>query len=281
MEKQNKIFNFCIMPARLEITYNPEQKLVSLSRCCYIPPFADIKLNDFFKIKDVIKYAEEKSKLVKPIKSPAYAEWCASKCNIEEKIKIVTVSFSKACNLNCYHCFFNYHEDEPYIKRVQFKALNLIKHHQIEKLHLISSGEVFFYYDELIGYLKSLTTDDFKEIDFQSNITLLNKERINELKRISEKTGIKYLFSASIDGITKETFEAVRIGANWEHVLENLKCLCKVFSADNIYINFTLKRPAFSDLPNVNSFFHSIGIDHIQITPDIFDKEASKLLNSL
>lgn len=276
-----EVFNRCVMPSRLEITYEPKGKTVCLSRCCYLYPFiVDMPIKDFLKIKDLISFAEEASN--KPItKKPAYKDWCTCPCTITPKIEVVTVSFSKACNLHCYHCFFTEHKDEPDTRDLQFETLEKIKGHSLEKIHLISSGEVFFYYYKVVQFLKSLTYKDTKIIDFQSNLTLLNKARIDELKSISDITGVTYNFSPSIDGITKESFEAVRIGANWEHVMENLLYLRDTFGAHNIFINFTLKKPAFSEIQQIKPFFKDLGITNVQISPDIYDEQAKALVEAL
>lgn len=276
-----EVFNRCVMPSRLEITYEPKGKTVCLSRCCYLYPFiVDMPIKDFLKIKDLISFAEEASN--KPItKKPAYKDWCTCPCTLSPKIEVVTVSFSKACNLHCYHCFFNEHKDEPDTRDLQFETLEKIKGHSLEKIHLISSGEVFFYYYKVVQFLKSLTYKDTKIIDFQSNLTLLSKARIDELKSISDITGVTYNFSPSIDGITKESFEAVRVGANWEHVMENLLYLRDTFGTHNIFINFTLKKPAFSEVKQIKPFFKDLGIDNVQISPDIYDEQAKALVEAL
>ena len=276
-----EVFNKCVMPSRLEITYEPKGKTVCLSRCCYLYPFVvDMPIKDFLKIKDLISFAEEVSN--KPItKKPAYKDWCTCSCTITSKIEVVTVSFSKACNLHCYHCFFNEHKDEPDTRDLQFETLEKIKGHSLEKIHLISSGEVFFYYYKVVQFLKSLTYKDTKIIDFQSNLTLLSKARIDELKSISDITGVIYNFSPSIDGITKESFEAVRVGAKWEQVMENLLYLRDTFGAHNIFINFTLKKPAFSEVKQIKPFFKDLGIDNVQISPDIYDEQAKALVEAL
>lgn len=51
---------------------------------------------------------------------------------------------------------------------------------------------------------------------FATNATLLTEDIIKELCEISESTGVKFSFDISLDGITKETFEATRVGATFE-----------------------------------------------------------------
>lgn len=276
-----EVFNHCVMPSRLEIMFNPEAKKICMSRCCYLETFVDgLSIEEFLKIDDVIAYAEDLSSKVPITKKESFKDWCRFPCELTDHIEVVTISFSKACNLHCYHCFFSYHKDEPYVKDLQFETLEKIKGHNLKKLHLISSGEVFFYYYKLINFLKGLTVNDVEEIDFQSNMTLLSKSRIEELKKISEETGVHYCFSPSIDGITKETFEAVRFGASFDQVMENVEYCGKLFGNDSIYVNFTLKAPNFTDLPEIRKFFATKGIYNVQITPDIYDEKAKELLQN-
>ena len=129
--------------------------------------------------------------------------------------------------------------------------------------------------------MKGLSPKDTRIIDFQSNLTLLSHSRIDELKAISDATGVIYNFSPSIDGITKESFEAIRIGASWEKVMDNLLYLLDTFGPQNVFVNFTLKKPAFSEIKEVKNFFKSLGIEYVHITPDIYDDEAKKLVENL
>ena len=262
----------------LSIILNQDDK-VFLRRCCYLEPFSILSIEDFLKINNIIEYAYQHDN-VTPIFNDEHKDSCLV-CHLPEKIEKVTVGLSKACNLHCYHCFFTEHKDEPDTRDLQFETLEKIKEHSLEKIHLISSGEVFFYYYKVIQFLKGLSPKDTKVVDFQSNLTLLSHSRIDELKAISDATGVIYNFSPSIDGITKESFEAVRIGASWEKVMDNLLYLRDTFGSQNIFVNFTLKKPAFSEITKVKTFFKLHGIDYVQISPDIYDDEAKKLVENL
>lgn len=90
-------------------------------------------------------------------------------------------------------------------------------------MRLSGSGEIFVYYDSLIPYLKSLNTKDFKNINFITNGNLLSDKHLEELKNISIQTGINYIFTYSVDAVTKETYEKVRIGGDFNKVLQNIK----------------------------------------------------------
>ena len=50
---------------------------------------------------------------------------------------------------------------------------------------------------------------------------------------------------------------------------------------NNIFINFTLKKPAFSEVKQIKPFFKDLGIDNVQISPDIYDEQAKALVEAL
>lgn len=93
------------------------------------------------------------------------------------------------------------------------------------------------YYDNLIPYLKNLNTQDFKNIKFFTNGNLLNDKRLEELKNISIQTGVNYIFSYSVDAVTKETYEKIRIGGNFNKVLQNIKKTISLFSKKQCFFN--------------------------------------------
>ena len=85
----------------------------------------------------------------------------------------------------------------------------------------------------------------------------------------------------SIDGITKESYEATRLGGNFEKVMSNLKTFTQEFGSENIIVNYVIKQPNFSD-KNIKEFFiQNFNIKNVSITYDIYDKEAQKRFEEL
>ena len=184
----------------LEIRFDDDGK-VSLARCCFLYAFSHLTLEEYSKIDDIIDYAENSK-----INYAKSSNICVAKCFLEKKIKQVDVGISHACNLKCLNCFFKEHKDTPEMKKAYFETLYKIKGHQLDTIMVNNGGEVFLYYKEIVEYLKSLTINDTRQVTFVTNLLLLNKERFEELKKISEKTGVSYFFLPSVDGITKESY---------------------------------------------------------------------------
>lgn len=265
----------------LSIILNQEDK-VFLRRCCYLEPFSILSIEDFLKINNIIEYAYQYCN-VPPVFNDEHKDSCLV-CHFPKKIEKVTVGLSKACNLRCYHCFWDgMHKDSPETKQLYFKTLENIKRNCLTEIRLNDRGEPFFYYNQTLNYLKSLNPDkDTKQVSFVSSLSTLNETRIKELKQVSDNTGIPYKnITVSIDGITKETFEATRIGANFEKVMNNLELMVKEFGSENVCINYVIKKPNFKD-KNIKEFFlKNFNIGYTFVTYDCFDEEAKKVFEEM
>ncbi|MCF0126126.1 MAG: hypothetical protein HUJ68_10315, partial [Clostridia bacterium] len=189
-------------------------KKINLFRCCYLEPYKSIDVSDINNID--IKELFNESLSLSPILQEPIKDRCFSCNNLSQKLEKISISLSRACNLNCYHCFFNEHKDTPEMKNAYFSLLEKTKGLSLEELKLTDIGEPFFYFIDTFNFLKKLSfKKDTKKIIFITNLTLLNINRIKLLKKISDITHIQYEFNVSIDGITKETYENTRIGGNF------------------------------------------------------------------
>ena len=266
----------CFVPnGTLYLRYIPYRNTITLSRCCLLVPFIELSLEDYYKIDDIIEYAKNFN-YEKPVFLKGAEDRCPTCSFPKDKISQIGIGFSYACNLRCFHCFYDgFHKDDAFLKDLYFKTLEKVKGHHFNIIQLTDVGEPFFYFYKIINYLKSLKFDeDTREITFLTNATLLNKDRIDELVNTSRSTGINYLFIASIDGCTKETYEATRVGGNFEKVIENITYLKQFF---HVGINFTIRKPNMSDVLNIKPFFKNLGFTKVDIYYDIYDDACKDL----
>lgn len=244
---------------------------ISFSRCSYLSSLAQIKYDNLKNI-DILSYDYVDNFRKKS------SELCTVPCkNLSSKIENIKVGISKACNYNCYHCFNRRHVDSSRDKEIYFYILNNIKGHNLNSLILGHQGEVFFYYEEIKNYLSELSFKDFKQVIFQTNLSLLNTFRIDELKKISDKTGINYVFLPSLNGITPDTHKAVTGQDDYYQVEGNLKYLLDQFGPQNIKVTFVIKEPNMSDLPKVDDYLKSFGVKYLNISYDMFDTKCKDL----
>ena len=259
----------------LEIRFDDDGK-VSLARCCFLYAFSHLTLEEYGKIDDIIDYAENSK-----INYAKSSNICVAKCYLEKKIKQVDVGISHACNMHCMNCFFKEHKDTPEMKKAYFDTLYKIKGHQLDTIMMNNGGEVFVYYDEIIEYLKSLTPNDTRQVTFVTNLVLLNEERFKELKQISESTGVTYFFLPSVDGIKKESYEAIRLGGKFEKITENLHLLADIFGPQQAVILYTIKKPNINETKNVEKYFMDTFGIRCSISFDVYDKECEEKYNSI
>lgn len=262
----------CLFDKHLTICFNDATNSIDFMRCCWSSCKTELSLKEFFKIKDIIEYGSKIS-LVENTFGMCNENDCSK---MSSSIENVQVSLLKACNLNCYHCFNTVHKDSSIRIKLNTYCLNKLRSHNLNTLRLSGSGEIFVYYDSLITYLKSLNTQDFKNIKFFTNGNLLSDERLEELKNISIQTGVNYIFSYSVDAVTKETYEKIRIGGDFNKVLQNIKKTISLFSKNNVFLMFTIKKPNREEAKLYHQFYKELfGFEdtHIGMNFDTLNKE--------
>lgn len=239
---------------------------IALSRCCYINSYITLEPADFFKLslKDLCKL----NYIIKP------DMYCGEEnCEIEN-IKNIVVSISKACNFHCEKCTISQHSDSLYEKDLYFKVLNHISNFKLNSIELTRSGEPFYYWDEIINYLKTLNSKNIKQVFFTTNGSLLSKKRIIELYTIQNATNIKYIITVSIDGINKKHYKKIRHFSFYK-IIKIVKILKKFFE---VRINYTYKKTNDVDIFSILTFFNRIGIrsKNINIGVDTYYNSYSK-----
>ena len=272
----------CQMPNRLEINYNSSLKLVYLSRCCYTAPFKTLTYKEILDIDNLFSLSTKDYEHKRVPGSEASCLLAKKICHQPlPDIKVVTVGISHACNLNCYHCFYTSHKDDSFQKELYFTILEKIKGHNLDMIHMQSSGEVFFYYLKIKNYLMSLSTNDTKEINFQTNGLLISHNKLKELYDISMQTNVKYSFNFSIDSVTEETYKKVR-GGDFDKLIDNILFTIELFGKENIEYSFTIKEPnkheamKFKDFIK-NTFGYSSKNNPAKLSYDYFDKSCQDL----
>jgi radical SAM protein with 4Fe4S-binding SPASM domain len=165
------------------------------------------------------------------------------------------------CNLRCRMC------DTIHWNR---KAPDM----DVEKFRRILDELPFLEYIDLQGMGEPLINRDLFElirlakerhvlVEIITNVTLLRGEVPEKILDV----GLDFLH-CSIDGATKETFESIRIGANFEKVIENLEKFMKLRGKSKkpeMVILFCAMRENIAELPGVVRLARSLGIDAIDV----------------
>jgi len=144
----------------------------------------------------------------------------------KEKDKIfppmVFAEITNICNLNCIHCAYSYISKQKFYKprHMEFdiykKIVDEVSKYKDIILRLVCDGEPLMHpnFLEMIKYAKQ---NGIRPVCFNTNGTLLNEEiSLDVLKSEVDVVEI------SLDAINKDTYERIRIGANFENVMTNI-----------------------------------------------------------
>ncbi len=111
---------------------------------------------------------------------------------------------------------------------------------------------------EIIEYCKKNRT----YVKIFTNGTLLNNENITKLL----STHIDEI-SISLDGVDKKTYEAIRIGADFDEVISNIKNLINIIrrlnSKTKVQFYLVLQKDNFRRFPDYIRFALSLGVDSV------------------
>ncbi len=200
------------------------------------------------------------------------------------KIDIENVS---RCNLKCDMCQVPFYQNN---KRAEDMTFDVFKNIIDEQYGLIEvkiqgMGEPFIGKD----FIKMVEYASSKYIwtRTSTNATILDKNE--DYKNIVD-AGIGEI-QISIDGTTKDTYEKIRINANFEKVTDNCKLInnyCDEVGCDVTRMWVLLQKDNFHELKNFPSFAKELGFKRVAIIMDIhgfgnqelIDKNSNKVVSS-
>ncbi len=144
------------------------------------------------------------------------------KNNVVESFPIhLDIEVTNACNYKCYMCFQAF--DPPKYGFMDFdlfkKMIDEGEKHGLCSIKLLFRGEPLLHKDivKMVAYAKQ---HGVIEVAFNTNASLLTESRAREFI----EAGLDKIV-CSVDGCTKEVYERIRIGGNFDVVLGNIKRL--------------------------------------------------------
>ena len=180
------------------------------------------------------------------------------------------------CNLNCEMCSRHWAPleqgeiSESLLKKVERELLP-----RISEISLTGYGEPMLSknFRRIISSAKKHGVKVF----FFTNATLLDSEMAEFLveKKVDEIT-------VSVDGATKKSFEKIRINADFEKVIGNVKRLSELkkrkhSSLPRLRVEFVAMLQNIRELPEMPSLAKSIGAELLKVTHlAVFDKHFEK-----
>lgn len=131
------------------------------------------------------------------------------------------------CNSDCFMC------NQDHMSGMEHSDVILDKIESLKptaKVFRWQGGEVFSS-KRFFSYLQNFDTEDAPELIKYviTNGSLLTRERIDALTKIENPV----YFLISIDGVTRQTYEKVRVGLNYDRVIECLHTLAEIQAESN------------------------------------------------
>jgi radical SAM protein with 4Fe4S-binding SPASM domain len=185
------------------------------------------------------------------------------------------VDITSRCNIDCYMCWreFSYHNAFGDMTMETFQNILPL----MDNMHTVilqGSGEPFMN-PKFIEMLKmaSKRTDG---IMFACNGTIMTEKYAEELVNNRVKKVM-----LSLDAATKDTYEKIRIGSKWDHVMKNLQKLVDVrarLKSDKpeITLEFVLMRSNVDEIAEFARLAHRFGIKYVGIRHVWVFGEATK-----
>lgn len=175
----------------------------------------------------------------------------------------VQVESTTKCNLRCKTCRrtndINRDMSFSLFKSIidEFKGSKVIS----RRLDLTGLGEPLFHPE--ITHMVEYAKENGFHVSFTSNFTIINRRNAVEL--IEAKLDDLY---ASFDGASKETFEKIRVGADFEKVIRNLKLLQEIKNELNVtkpelMFETTVSESNVHEIPEIIELAESLRVDGI------------------
>jgi radical SAM protein with 4Fe4S-binding SPASM domain len=192
----------------------------------------------------------------------------------------IQIECTTRCNLKCTMCELSYWTEkggdlEPSNLERMFEHLPRLK-----RVDLTGIGEALMNHDffDALKFLKSRHL----YVTLNDNFTLMT-EKI--ARRIIE-LGVDQIF-LSLDGATKETYEQIRVGANFDKVVANARRLIEIRremrqKRPEVKINTVVCATNYRELPALVKLAQEIGIGMVQFVNVItFDSTSNLIIMDL
>jgi len=211
-----------------------------------------------------------------------YLDLCESAlCSVAKRLSLypfsprsIQIECTTRCNLKCTMCEIAYWSEAGGDLSVA-DLKRMIDHlPNLKRVDLTGVGEALMNrsFLTMLEWLKSRCL----YITLNDNFTMLTDEAA---RRIIE-LGVEQVF-LSLDGASKQTYEKIRQGANFEKVIANAKRLIAMKTLmgkklPEIKINTVVSSDNYHEIPEIVSLAHNLGIGMVQFVNVItFEKTAA------
>jgi len=163
----------------------------------------------------------------------------------------IQFSFDRTCNLKCPSCRINLIvENSKGIERVK-KTIDEIEiqyGQTTKRLYITGSGDPFLSvgFRDFLRNFDSNKWPNLSQIHLHTNATRWDRKMWESMYKVH-----KYIKTCeiSIDAATKDTYEnKVRVGGNWDELIENLKFINTINSLKSIKTSFVVQQKNYKEM---------------------------------
>jgi pyrroloquinoline quinone biosynthesis protein E len=187
----------------------------------------------------------------------------------------IQIECTTRCNLKCTFCELSYWTEKP--ADLKFENIQKMVEHlpKLQRIDLTGIGEALMNpeFFKIVGFLKSRGI----YVTLNDNFTLMSEKTARQIVEL----GIDQIF-LSLDGATKETYEQLRRGSNFERVIFNARRLVEVKremgkKLPEFKINTVVCLANCHELPALVEIAHDLGIGMIQFVNVITFEDTTSL----
>ena len=271
---------FMSTPLELDIFLKVNGKLGGIN---YYPLKISLRDNDIHRVEFDEKHCSISTSL----------STCSS---LETKLKesletkpgiILRLDLINKCNLRCIMCHFS---DDTIFKRStrkitpeEFKGFFKDLSPYVMSVMLSCGDEPLLseHFPAILSYLAE--EHPHVEIELCTNATLMNAK----IRRLLIEKGVTYIL-LSMDGVTKKTFEKIRVGAKYEKVLSNILALRDLKRASgsrfpHMIMDYVLMNENIHEAPlfvRLSSLLGAQAIDFRHVVPSDFFNDPEQMLHN-
>jgi MoaA/NifB/PqqE/SkfB family radical SAM enzyme len=170
----------------------------------------------------------------------------------------IQIECTTRCNLKCTFCELSYWTEKPADLRYD-KFQKMIEHlPKLKRIDLTGIGESLMNRDffKIVEFLKSRGL----YVMLNDNFTLMTEKASRRIVEL----GVDHIY-LSLDGATKQTYEQIRVGANFDKVISNTRRLLEIKRAmgkkrPEVKINTVVCLTNYHELPAIVELAHDMGI---------------------
>ena len=164
--------------------------------------------------------------------------------------RVLNMEVDLSCNLKCPSCRPDYINLKEELRGEVNNLITDIENNlgsDVETMTLCGGAEPFFS-KSIFNFMRNFDSSKFpnlKHIHLHTNANLWTESTWNKISKVHP---FVKSCEISIDGATKETYEKVRLGGNWELLMNNLEFIKTIDTLKRIRFSFVVQKNNYKEM---------------------------------